>query len=239
MRHRSIVTYVVIVTLLAALPQVSRELWAIKSAAGQRLRTGIWNTFLDLHARNSAERATRPRPFQLATSAASADAGAAYSLPARQTRRGRGVRDAGWREGSLHSRWTFKGGEEAPALAALATDAGREFVARVLSKDAKKLRLIERLSGADLLDERRLKGLLRRTRLSADEAEGRFDWIVETGGETLGGSKGRFKAPRAKTTEKLVAISTNVKAPCAMNALPVLKLAPLTLPLISLVPDAE
>ena len=61
MKHRSVGIFIVLAASLAAIPQASQELAALKNAVGARARVEIWNAFLDLQTRGLGG-ATAPAP---------------------------------------------------------------------------------------------------------------------------------------------------------------------------------
>lgn len=58
MKHRSIGIFIILAASLAAIPQASQELAALKNAVGQRARVELWSAFLDLQS--GATNAVRP-----------------------------------------------------------------------------------------------------------------------------------------------------------------------------------
>lgn len=58
MKHRSIGIFIILAASLAAIPQASQELDALRNAVGQRARVELWNAFLDLQS--AGGRSSRP-----------------------------------------------------------------------------------------------------------------------------------------------------------------------------------
>jgi hypothetical protein len=66
MKHRSVGIFIVLAASLAAIPQASQELAALRNAVGARARVEIWNAFLDLQTRGLGG-AQAPAPATVAS----------------------------------------------------------------------------------------------------------------------------------------------------------------------------
>lgn len=86
MKHRSIIAFILLAAALAAAPQVSHDLAALKSAVGARIRGEILHAFLSLHARDGAGEAAPRRAAPQLASSASAPKPDAQQTPARARR---------------------------------------------------------------------------------------------------------------------------------------------------------
>lgn len=65
MKHRSVIAFVLLAAILAAVPQASQDLSELKSALGQSVRNGIWHALLSLNERGGAvQSASRRAPQQ-------------------------------------------------------------------------------------------------------------------------------------------------------------------------------
>ncbi|HEU4594857.1 MAG TPA: hypothetical protein VFS10_06785, partial [Pyrinomonadaceae bacterium] len=65
MKHRSVIAFVLLAAIFAAVPQASQDLSELKSALGQRVRNGIWHALLSLNERGGAvQSASRRAPQQ-------------------------------------------------------------------------------------------------------------------------------------------------------------------------------
>lgn len=60
MKHRSVVIFSIIVMALAVMPEASQRLSELAGAAENRVKTGIWNAFLSLHAQTHEAPEARP-----------------------------------------------------------------------------------------------------------------------------------------------------------------------------------
>jgi len=107
MRHRSVVLFIVLAASLAAAPQASQELAALRSAVGERVRAEIWNAFLSLHAQGREKILVPPglRPAvaspespkggaELATKANACDAGRAAETKRKESPSRRAERES-------------------------------------------------------------------------------------------------------------------------------------------------
>jgi hypothetical protein len=86
MKHRSVIAFVLLAAILAAVPQASQDLLELKSALGARVRSEIWHAFLNLNERGGASQSATRRTTQhtLASCDAPANPGSKKSsAPAR------------------------------------------------------------------------------------------------------------------------------------------------------------
>jgi hypothetical protein len=86
MKHRSIIAFILLAAALAAAPQVSHDLAALKSAVSARIRGEILHAFLSLHARDGAGEAAPRRAAPQLASCTSAPKSDAQQTPARARR---------------------------------------------------------------------------------------------------------------------------------------------------------
>ena len=86
MKHRSIIAFILLAAALAAAPQVSHDLAALKSAVSARIRGEILHAFLSLHAREGAGEVTPRRSAPQLASCASAPKPDAQQASARARR---------------------------------------------------------------------------------------------------------------------------------------------------------
>jgi hypothetical protein len=67
MKHRSVIAFVLLAAVLAAVPQASQDLSELKSALGERVRSEIWQAILNLNERGGASQSAPRRATQHAT----------------------------------------------------------------------------------------------------------------------------------------------------------------------------
>jgi hypothetical protein len=74
MKHRSVIAFVLLAAILAAVPQASQDLLELKSALGERVRSEFWQAVLNLNERGGASQSAPRRAPQHALASCNAPA---------------------------------------------------------------------------------------------------------------------------------------------------------------------